>query len=128
MKVNEKLENDGRKYYFSGKCNDTDNGNEIQQITHWDDFNYGKYAGIPSNDDDIEIIETNEFLQLIGNQPKPNIIEYCAYNNKMDILWAYDSMGIHWFYTQNGNYLFEFSNENIDNEINTIIGNHINRY
>ena len=110
------LDRQSEKYYFVGKCNDTDDGMQVYDITHWDDSNYGKYAGIPSDDKDIEILNTNKFLKLIGNEPKPNIIEYCAKNKKYDIIWAYDSEGIHWFYNTTGNYIFESQHKNKINE------------
>ena len=105
--VEEPLYEEAKQYYFVGKCNDTDDGNQVQDITHWDEFNYGKYAGIPAGDEDIEIVDTDVFLELIGDEPRPHIIEYCAKNKKYDIMWAYDSMGIHWFYNTTGNYIFE---------------------
>lgn len=110
------LDEQSEKYYFAGKCNDTDDGMQVYDITHWDDSNYGKYAGIPSNDKNIEILGTNKFLKLIGNEPRPNIIEYCAKNKKYNIIWAYDSEGIHWFYNTTGNYIFESQSKNKINE------------
>lgn len=105
---NEIVENENNiKYYFIGKCNDTDDGMEIQDITHWDEWGDSEYYGIPEDDDSIKLMDTKEFLKLIDNQPKPEEIEYCAKNINKDIIWAYDSEGIHWFYAQNENNLFE---------------------
>lgn len=95
------------KYYFIGKCNDTDDGMEIQDITHWDEWGNSEYYGIPEDDESIEVIDTNAFLKMIGNQPRPKKIEYCAKNKDKDIIWAYDDEGIHWFYSQSDNDLFE---------------------
>ena len=95
------------KYYFSGKCNETDDGNIIQEITHWDEWDcYPECFGLPQNDDDIKPVEIGYFNKLTKDEPKPRSIDYCGYNKRLDILWAYDTDGIHWFYTKDGNYLF----------------------
>lgn len=103
------------KYYFSGKCNNTDDGNYIQEITHWDEWNcHPKYFGLPIDDNDIKPVEIEYFNKLTKGEPKPRNIDYCAYNKRLDILWAYDTDGIHWFYTKDGNYLF---NEPLNEEV-----------
>lgn len=96
-------------YYFAGKCNETDNGMEIQEITHWDDYNYIEGCfGLPADDEYIERVDIQKFYELVGNQPKPKKIEYCGYNKKLDVLWAYDSRDIHWFYTKSGDFCLKF--------------------
>lgn len=88
-------------YVLCNKCTDYDDGNDVQRITHWDEWSNGEYYGVPTNDSRISIIDTDEFLELIGSEPRPKNIEYCAKNNELDIIWAYDSNGVHWFYSNN---------------------------
>lgn len=90
-------------YFFWNKCTDFDDGNEVQEITHWDEYANNEYA----IDDDylnekiIEIISKEEFEDLIAvGEYAPVSAEYYAINHHADIVWAYDINGIHWFYTK----------------------------
>ena len=41
---------------------------------------------------------TGESATLSEKEHKPSNIDYAAINHDLDILWLYDTNGIHWFY------------------------------
>lgn len=101
MKWTRLLKAEENKYYFHNKCNDYEDGNEVQEITHWDEWANNQYYIQDDyfNDKTIEIIPIEKALKMIGeNEPKPKNIDYTAINHDLDILWLYDTNGIHWFY------------------------------
>lgn len=88
-------------YYFINKCSDYEDGMEVQEITHWDDFASNQYSIDDDyfNDKTIEVIPTKQALKMISKTcATPKNIEYAAINHDLDILWLYDTNGIHWFY------------------------------
>jgi len=90
-------------WYFHSKCNEYDDGNEVQQMTHWDEWANNDYNIDDEylEDGTIKIIPTEKFLKVVGeDEPKPENIEYCALNTDENLLFAYDTDGIHWFYVE----------------------------
>lgn len=87
-------------YMFYNMCTDMD-ADEVQEITRWDEYSNNDYA-IQDDyfNDGIYIIPTNEFLDLIKREYQPSIdeIDYCVYNEIMDILFCLTKKGIHYFY------------------------------
>ena len=101
MKFIRVLKAEENKYYFRDKCNDYEDGMEVQEITHWDESASNQYAIDDNyfNDKTIEIIPIQQALKMIGeNEPKPKNIDYAAINHDLDILWLYANDDIHWFY------------------------------
>lgn len=101
MKFIRTLKANSNLYYFINKCSDYEDGNEVQEIARWDEWANNKYFIQDDyfNDKTIEIIPAEQALQMISEkEPKPSNIDYAAINHDLDIMWLYDTNGIHWFY------------------------------
>lgn len=95
-------ENINKHLKFMCTCVDFEDGMEVQEITRFDEYSSNEYAIQDDyfNDGTIEIIDTEQFLNMVKGEPLPklNTIDYCAFNNDLNIGWIYTTDDIHWFY------------------------------
>lgn len=107
------------EYYFCGKCIDAIDAMELQEVVHWNEWSDSEYEGIDPDYDEIKIINQRMFDKMVApntNKPEEQAVEYYAYNEYEDVLWAYDKEGIHWFYTKSGIPFFEVEEDEEYNE------------
>ena len=94
----------GGFYSYSFKCNDTDDASYIQNITHWDEWGENEYSidDYFLEDGTIKILSKEEFEDLTDGFNMKSLtkspVEYYAINTDLDIVFAYCSNDIHYFF------------------------------
>lgn len=85
------------EYFYSASCVDFEDGNEVQNITHWGEEEYNEKTYSHPSEFQISF---KEFYRMTGKMVSRG---FCGYNGGV-VFWFDPKTDIHYFYTKTGKF------------------------